>query len=264
MIRFAIADLADRPERFGDYVAQAPMPDLAGALASQRPITPLLPELDLRRAYAPGKWSAASVLLHLADTERVFAYRALRIARGDTTPMPGFDQDLFAANDDTGGRDLASLGAELDAVRKQAGRLQKEGDTVRAQATAYCTARQSDIATISNVEMRQAAVQRTRQVKEKCDDIKDRYAAVNVSFSRYIRTLADLQTYLGTQLNFSTLDSGQKWIDEALASGEMLRGDIRSLALEMELTSNIISPIPVAVTQWPTDLQPPDAMAQGH
>lgn len=117
MIRYAISDLADRPERFGDYVAQAPLPDLAGALAAHRPFATLLPALDLQRAYAPGKWSAASVLLHLADTERVFAYRALRIARGDATPLPGFDQDLFAANDDAGGRDLASLCAELDAVR---------------------------------------------------------------------------------------------------------------------------------------------------
>ena len=174
------------------------------------------------------------------------ALRTLSESKGDL--RPAFDTFLV----------------ELDAVRKQASRLQKEGDAVRAQATAYCAGRQSDIATISNDEMRQAAVQRTRQVKEKCDDIKDRYAAVNVSFARYIRSLADLQTYLGTQLNYSTLDSGQKWIEEALASGEMLRGDIRSLALEIELTSNIISPVPVAVTQWPTDLQQPDAMAQGH
>ena len=46
-----------------------------------------------RRAYAPGKWTLAESLVHVADTERVFAYRLLRIARGDTTPLAGFEQD---------------------------------------------------------------------------------------------------------------------------------------------------------------------------
>src|ERR1700694_1250669 len=45
--------------------------------------------------YAPGKWSVKEVLGHVADTERIFAYRALRIARGDLTPLPGFEQDGY-------------------------------------------------------------------------------------------------------------------------------------------------------------------------
>jgi hypothetical protein len=49
------------------------------------------PKWDFR--YAEGKWSIKEVLAHLNDSERVFAYRALRIARNDKTPMPGFDQD---------------------------------------------------------------------------------------------------------------------------------------------------------------------------
>ncbi|PQJ32472.1 hypothetical protein BST92_11275 [Nonlabens arenilitoris] len=46
--------------------------------------------------YATGKWSIGEVLMHNIDTERVFAYRALRFMRGDQTPLPGFDQDVFA------------------------------------------------------------------------------------------------------------------------------------------------------------------------
>ena len=46
--------------------------------------------------YAEGKWSVKEVIGHLADTERVMQYRMLRIARGDTTPLPGFDEELFA------------------------------------------------------------------------------------------------------------------------------------------------------------------------
>ncbi|RMG77492.1 MAG: DinB family protein [Bacteroidetes bacterium] len=45
--------------------------------------------------YAPDKWSVAEVVLHLMDTERVFAYRALRMARRDATPLPGFEQDDY-------------------------------------------------------------------------------------------------------------------------------------------------------------------------
>jgi len=48
-------------------------------------------------AYAPGKWSAKQVLGHLADDERIFAYRALCIARGDASPLPGFDENTYAS-----------------------------------------------------------------------------------------------------------------------------------------------------------------------
>jgi len=48
--------------------------------------------------YAAGKWSAKEVLGHVCDAERVFAYRALRIARGDQTPMEGFEQDDYVRN----------------------------------------------------------------------------------------------------------------------------------------------------------------------
>ena len=48
--------------------------------------------------YAPDKWNAKEVLGHVCDTERVFAYRALRIARGDQTPTGGFEQDDYVRN----------------------------------------------------------------------------------------------------------------------------------------------------------------------
>ena len=63
---------------------------------------------------------------------------------------------------------------------------------------------------------------------------------------------------------FGALDSGRRWVDDAISSGEMLRGDIRSLALEIELTSNILSPVPLAATQWPTTLQQTNAVAEQH
>jgi len=67
--------------------------------------------------YAPGKWSAKQILGHLTDAERIFAYRLLRIARADTTALPGFDENAYvppAAFDD---RTLSSLVQEFRAVR---------------------------------------------------------------------------------------------------------------------------------------------------
>lgn len=83
--------------------------------------------LDLLRAfgegradhrYAPGKWSVKAVVGHVADTERVFAYRALRFARGDATPLPGFEQDAYVAAAGFDRRTLADLAEEFADVRK--------------------------------------------------------------------------------------------------------------------------------------------------
>ena len=54
--------------------------------------------VNLSHRYAPGKWSIGQVIQHCIDTERVFAYRALRFIRGDKTALSGFDQDLFASD----------------------------------------------------------------------------------------------------------------------------------------------------------------------
>lgn len=80
----------------------------------------LLAPLDddaARHRYAPGKWSVKEVVGHLADTERIFAYRLLRIARGDTTPLPGFEEDAYVATGDFDGRALSELADEFRAVR---------------------------------------------------------------------------------------------------------------------------------------------------
>ena len=68
-------------------------------------------------AYAPGKWQLKEVIGHLCDGERVFAYRALSIARGATTPLPGFDENAWMAPGPFRGRPIADLAAEFAAVR---------------------------------------------------------------------------------------------------------------------------------------------------
>lgn len=68
--------------------------------------------------YAAGKWTPREVLLHIIDDERIFSYRALRFARGDTTDLPGFEQDPYVAASGANSRSVASLLEEHHAVRQ--------------------------------------------------------------------------------------------------------------------------------------------------
>lgn len=67
--------------------------------------------------YAEGKWTIKEIIQHIIDTERIFAYRALRISRNDLTPLPGFDENFFTNNTEGNSRSLQSLLTELSAVR---------------------------------------------------------------------------------------------------------------------------------------------------
>jgi hypothetical protein len=106
---------------FGRYIDLVPGEDLIRALregsdATRRLVEPL-PETQGDYRYAPDKWSLKEMLGHVADGERVFAYRALRFARRDETPLPGFDQDQWVTKGDWEARSLPSLLGELRAVR---------------------------------------------------------------------------------------------------------------------------------------------------
>lgn len=68
-------------------------------------------------AYAEGKWTLKELLLHLSDTERVFQYRILAIARGDKNELPGFDEELYANQSFANGRSLNSLIEEYELIR---------------------------------------------------------------------------------------------------------------------------------------------------
>jgi hypothetical protein len=74
-------------------------------------------EVSLRR-YAPEKWSLKEVLGHMIDTERIFAYRALRIARNDKTLLPSFDQDAFVAAAGFDSRPWTDLLTEFELLRR--------------------------------------------------------------------------------------------------------------------------------------------------
>ncbi len=84
---------------YGRYTSLVPAGDIVETLSKQVPETlALMSQLDEAQAnhrYAADKWSIKEMLGHLTDTERIFAYRALRIARGDQTPIEGFEQDDY-------------------------------------------------------------------------------------------------------------------------------------------------------------------------
>jgi len=68
--------------------------------------------------YADGKWTIKDIIQHLIDSERIFAYRALRFARNDTTELPGFDENLYAITANGSERKLQEMLTELALVRQ--------------------------------------------------------------------------------------------------------------------------------------------------
>ncbi|HAT67606.1 MAG TPA: damage-inducible protein DinB [Flavobacteriaceae bacterium] len=77
-----------------------------------------IPIQKLEYRYAEGKWTPKEILLHLIDSERVFAYRALFISRATTVEIQGFDQDEFVKNSNANSRDIIGLLEEYITVRK--------------------------------------------------------------------------------------------------------------------------------------------------
>lgn len=68
--------------------------------------------------YADGKWTVREVLGHVVDTERIFSFRLMCMARGDQTPLPGMDQNEYTAGADFAGRSWQSLMAEYEHLRR--------------------------------------------------------------------------------------------------------------------------------------------------
>jgi DinB superfamily len=117
-----------RPERgeyapfYETYVSKVQGSDILATLDDQRRQMLLLlsgrTESDGDIRYAPGKWSVKEVLGHICDGERILSYRALCIARGDSTPLPGYDENAYVANAPFARHPLPDLIEDFIAVRR--------------------------------------------------------------------------------------------------------------------------------------------------
>lgn len=115
------ADLRRIPEFYHGYVSLVKEDTVIAAIESQNnEVFPFLEHIPAEKSvfrYAQDKWSVKELLQHIIDAERIFTYRALCIARGDTTPLPGFEENAYAANSNADNRNWNDLLEEFRAVR---------------------------------------------------------------------------------------------------------------------------------------------------
>jgi hypothetical protein len=150
-------DASEYAPYFHKYVSLLPDGDIRAQLRSSgRELVELLARVPEERGghrYAPEKWSIREVVGHLIDGERIFTYRALRIARGDQTPLPPFDENAYVETAGSDARTLSDLVRELAAVRESSALLfdslpadawerrgVMSGNGVSVRALAYITA----------------------------------------------------------------------------------------------------------------------------
>ena len=109
------------PSHYVGYIKRVPELDPVMVCAEQVEQTAALlrgiSDADAMYRYGRGKWSIKEVVGHLTDVERIMAYRALRIARGDTTPLPSFDENAYVPVARFDSRSLADLVGELRTTR---------------------------------------------------------------------------------------------------------------------------------------------------
>lgn len=112
----------DYPPYFEKYLSNIPADAEAYDLFTQSNFDTidLVTSVDgetLEYRYAEGKWNIPEILQHLMDSERVFSYRALRIARGDKSENPGYDENVYAANSHASERNIMDMVREFSLLR---------------------------------------------------------------------------------------------------------------------------------------------------
>ena len=116
------SDVARKPSYFDTYIDKVGDIDLKDAFDQSLAELDALDLHTLHRlgdqVYAPGKWTVRDLLQHLTDCERVFCYRALSVARNDSTALPGFDENMYAQHSGANTRPLEQVLEELRLVRK--------------------------------------------------------------------------------------------------------------------------------------------------
>lgn len=116
-----LLNLETIPHFYKNYVKQVEESDLLQALriSGHRSLELVhsIPQNKLDFKYAPDKWTVRELLCHMIDAERIFAYRALRFARNDKTPLAGFEENDYAPQANASGRSLERITAEMAHLR---------------------------------------------------------------------------------------------------------------------------------------------------
>jgi len=115
-------DKSEYPDYCEGYVSKVPAGDIVTVLGTQLDdslgLFRSIPETRGSYRYAEGKWSVKEVIGHITDGERILAYRALRFARGDATPLAGYEQDDYVLGGGFDRRSLKDLIDEFEIVRR--------------------------------------------------------------------------------------------------------------------------------------------------
>lgn len=138
-----ISDIKVLPEYFDSYIKEVKETELSEALLKccanllNKDNEKLIKIGD--RVYAPGKWTVREIIQHLIDSERIFNYRALRFARNDKTPLPGFEENEYVPESNSNKRTIDNLLFELDIVRKSTVILFGSFDEVMLNREGICS-----------------------------------------------------------------------------------------------------------------------------
>ena len=164
-------DLSRVPEFYHGYINKANGEDVMAALRnSSRELFALLKSIPPEKhdyRYADGKWTIKEVVQHMIDGERVFTYRALRFARKDDTPLPGFDENLFAQTAKADKRNWNELVEEFAALRKSSESLFASFDHEQLEAEGVASERSTYVLGIGFIV--------AGHVNHHCGIIKERY-----------------------------------------------------------------------------------------
>lgn len=136
------SEITPMPQFFDRYINLVEDIDIVEALEKYATIETLLDVNKMQdigdKVYAPNKWTIKEVIQHMTDNERVQAYRALRLSRNDQTPLPGYDEGLFAGNVNPSKRSLTDLLEEFAVVRKSNIILFRNIDEEQQKRTGLC------------------------------------------------------------------------------------------------------------------------------
>ena len=164
-------NLSRVPEFYHGYINKVKENDLmAGLKSSTKGLFDLLKSIPAEKhdyRYADGKWTVKEVVQHMIDGERVFTYRALRFARKDDTPLPGFDENLFAQTAKADKRSWNDLVEEFAALRKASEAMFASFDNEQLEAEGVASEHSTYVLGIGYIV--------AGHVNHHCQVIKERY-----------------------------------------------------------------------------------------